>query len=37
MIESLQAQGALILPISDDTTVIQHVSLIQGDAAADTN
>lgn len=37
MIESLQAQGALILPISEDTTVIQHVSLVQGDTAADTN
>jgi peptidoglycan/xylan/chitin deacetylase (PgdA/CDA1 family) len=27
LIESLQSVGAMILPISDDTTVIQHVSL----------
>ena len=27
LIESLQAQGAVILPISDDTTLIQHVTL----------
>lgn len=27
MIEELQAKGALILPISDDTTLIQHVTL----------
>lgn len=27
LIERLQAQGAVILPISDDTTLIQHVTL----------
>jgi len=27
LIESLQSVGAMILPISDDTTVIQHVTL----------
>lgn len=27
MIEALQSKGALILPISDDTTLIQHVTL----------
>ena len=27
LIESLQAQGAVILPISDDTTLIQHVTI----------
>ena len=27
MIESLQEAGALILPISEDTTLIQHVTL----------
>lgn len=37
MIESLQSVGALILPVSEDTTLIQHVSLVQGDAATDTN
>ena len=29
LIESLQEIGAMILPISDDTTVIQHVSVVQ--------
>jgi peptidoglycan/xylan/chitin deacetylase (PgdA/CDA1 family) len=37
MIESLQSVGALILPISEDTTTIQHVSLVQGDTAAENN
>jgi peptidoglycan/xylan/chitin deacetylase (PgdA/CDA1 family) len=27
LIEKLQAEGALILPISDDTTLVQHVKL----------
>ncbi len=27
LIESLQAQGAVILPISDDTTLIQHITV----------
>lgn len=29
LIESLQVIGAMILPITDDTTVIQHVSVVQ--------
>ncbi|MCR4694239.1 MAG: polysaccharide deacetylase [Pseudobutyrivibrio sp.] len=29
LIESLQASGAMILPITDETTVIQHVSVVQ--------
>ena len=29
LIEALQAEGAMILPISNDTTVIQHVSVVQ--------
>lgn len=29
LIEALQEEGAMILPISDDTTVIQHVSVVQ--------
>ena len=29
MIEALQAEGALILPISEDTTLIQHVTLAE--------
>ena len=27
LIEALQAKGAVILPISDDTALIQHVTL----------
>ena len=27
LIEKLQAQGALLLPISEDTRLIQHVTL----------
>lgn len=29
LIESLQEQGAMILPITDETTIIQHVSVVQ--------
>ncbi|SEK60477.1 Peptidoglycan/xylan/chitin deacetylase, PgdA/CDA1 family [Pseudobutyrivibrio ruminis] len=29
LIESLQEQGAMILPITDETTVIQHVNVVQ--------
>lgn len=29
LIEDLQAKGALLLPISKDTTVIQHVKLVE--------
>ncbi len=29
LIEALQAQGAMILPITDETTVIQHVGVVQ--------
>lgn len=29
LIESLQSTGAMILPITDETTVIQHVSVVQ--------
>ncbi len=32
LIEELQAKGALILPISDDTTLIQHVTLSDDNA-----
>jgi len=31
LIELLQQKGALILPISRDTTVIQHVKLKEGE------
>ncbi len=37
MIESLQSQGALILPISEDTTLIQHVSLVPNDQGQAAN
>ncbi|MCR4998360.1 MAG: polysaccharide deacetylase [Lachnospiraceae bacterium] len=37
MIESLQSQGALILPISEDTTLIQHVSLVSNDQGQAAN
>jgi len=29
LIESLQEQGAMILPITDETTIIQHVNVVQ--------
>ncbi len=29
LIEALQQEGAMILPITDDTTVIQHISVVQ--------
>ena len=32
LIERLQATGAVILPISDDTTLIQHVTIEPSDA-----
>jgi len=29
LIEALQAEGAMILPITDETTVIHHVNVVQ--------
>ena len=29
LIEALQEQGAMILPITDETTIIQHVNVVQ--------